>query len=617
MHTDLLALTLGGFWSDIGRSLREAFYMFWATLWALVLGFTLSGAVQAFVSRRAMQRHMGDRGPASVARASAYGMVSSSCSYAASAMARSLFSRGADFLAAMVFMFASTNLVIELGIILLVLIGWQFLAAEFVGGAIMIVLLVTLGGLWLRGRAVAEARTRVEAASGGGHDHGDNDDVLERDGWRKRIRSRAGWSDAAGYTMSDLTMLRKELVIGFTIAGFLTVLVPTHIWSDVFIKGHGFWTSLENAVVGPFVAVISFVCSVGNVPLAAALWKGGISFGGVVAFVFADLITLPLLLIYRKQYGGRMALRMLAVFWAVMSAAGLATEYLFRALGWLPTSKPGQVVGDSLQWNYTTVLDIVALAAFGFLYWLYRNRERFGGGAGYAKDPVCGMQVETAHAPASTLHDGERIYFCSEHCAHRFADSPDRYLSQTAAAGNEHDAADHGRGAVDPVCGMTVDPAHAAASAEHDGRAVYFCSTGCRDAFVAEPQRYAAAVGDEEDFRSGGVDLDTLDPVCGMTVDPAHAADRVAHRGRTVSFCAAGCADAFRADPDRYLPEAATDPVCTMTVAPETAAGHRRGESEALWFCSAGCARQWDADRSVAVQLRSRNDRSHATRLDL
>lgn len=426
MTGTLFALTFGGFWADIGHSLREAFYMFWATLWALVLGFALSGAVQAFVSRQAMQRQLGNHRAPAVTRASLYGMLSSSCSYAATAMARSIFARGADFLAAMVFMVASTNLVIELGIVLLVLIGWQFLAAEFIGGIIMIVLLVVVGGLWLRGRAVVEARARAEVATG--HQHDDGEAALEREGWRRRIRTRAGWADSAGYTMSDLSMLRRELLIGFTVAGFLTVLVPIHFWSDVFVRGHGFWTSLENAIVGPFVAIISFVCSIGNVPLAAALWKGGISFGGVVAFVFADLITLPLLLIYRKQYGGRMALRMLAVFWTVMSAAGLATEYLFRAFGWIPTSRPGAVVGDTVRWNSTTILNIVALVGFAGLYWLYRNRERFGGGAGYAKDPVCGMQLETAHAPASVSRDGERSYFCSDHCAHQFLADPDRYL---------------------------------------------------------------------------------------------------------------------------------------------------------------------------------------------
>lgn len=424
MHAHLVATTVSVPLVDVGRSLREAFYMFWDTLWALVLGFGLAGIVQSFVSRRTMQRHLGDHSPASVVRASLYGMVSSSCSYAASAMARSLFARGADFLAAMVFMFASTNLVIELGIVLAVLIGWQFVAAEFVGGAIMIVLLVALGALWLRGRAVVEARAVAERSTGD-HAHGSSaEEALERDGWRRRMRTAGGWADAASYTMGDLTMLRRELAIGFTVAGFLSVLVPAQVWSDVFVRGHGFWTTLENVIVGPFVAVISFVCSIGNVPLAAALWRGGISFGGVTAFIFADLIAMPLLLIYRKQYGGRMALRLLGLFWIVMSAAGLVTQYLFDLLGLVPSSRGGVVVGDTVRWNWTTFLDIAALVVFGVLYWLYRNRERLGGGDGYAMDPVCGMQVEVAHAPATALHGGQHLYFCSEHCRHRYLAGP-------------------------------------------------------------------------------------------------------------------------------------------------------------------------------------------------
>ena len=415
------ALTAGHVVSDIGRSLREAFSMVWDTLWALVLGFTLSGAVQAFVSRDEMRRRLGDHRPASVARASIYGMVSSSCSYAASAMAKSLIAQGADFVASMVFLFASTNLVLELGIVLVVLIGWQFLAAEFIGGAIMIGLLVIFGSLWFRGRSLAEARRAAEASTGGHHHHGAEDDDLAHVAWRRRMRSKAGWADAAGYTMSDLAMLRREIVVGFLVAGFLAVLVPVHVWDDVFVHGHGSWTTVENVIVGPFVAIISFVCSIGNVPLAAALWKGGISFGGVVSFVFADLITLPLLSIYRKQYGRGMALRMLGVFWLVMSLAGLVTEYLFRALGWVPATRPTVIAGDSLRFNYTTVADVVSLVAFGLLYWIYRNRERFGGGRGYAKDPVCGMQVESRRAPASIDHDGQRIYFCSEHCRDRFS----------------------------------------------------------------------------------------------------------------------------------------------------------------------------------------------------
>src|SRR5581483_9321500 len=317
---------------DLGRSLREGFFMFWETLWALILGFGLSGAVQAFASREEMQRLLGDHRPAALLRATGFGMVSSSCSYSATAMAKSLFQKGADFTAAMVFMFASTNLVIELGVVLLVLMGWQFAAAEFVGGPIMILLLVLVGGVVFRSRLVDGARKRLQrGAAGSGHDHlamsgvtEERQHELEHTPWRRKLTSKAAWADAASYTMADITMLRKELVIGYTVAGLLAVLVPMRAWNDVFLTGHGFWTSLENVVVGPFIAVISFVCSIGNVPMAAALWHGGISFGGVVAFIFADLITLPLLLIYRKYYGTRLTLRLFAVFYAVMAVAGLA-----------------------------------------------------------------------------------------------------------------------------------------------------------------------------------------------------------------------------------------------------------------------------------------------------
>ncbi|HVX20070.1 MAG TPA: permease [Acidimicrobiales bacterium] len=414
---------------DIGRSLREGLFMFWQTLWPLILGFGLSGVVQAFVSRRTMQRAMGDHRPAAVARATGFGMVSSSCSYSASAMAKSMVAKGADFLTAMVFMFASTNLVIELGIVLVVLMGWQFAASEFVGGAIMIVLLVVVGGLFLAGRTVERARRRLADDAGDGHGaghgdgggcHGGSDPAPSP---RRQWREKGKWADAATYSIADLTMLRKELVIGYTVAGFLAVLVPTDVWNDVFVHGHGFWTSLENVVVGPFIAVVSFVCSIGNVPLAAALWNGGISFGGVVSFIFADLITFPLLLVYRRYYGTRLTLRMLAVFWGVMSLAGLATEGIFRAAGLVPTDRSVQVAGARFSWDYTTWLNIVFLVLLAVMYWAYRNRERLGGGDEYALDPVCGMQVRKAEALATRTVGGRRHYFCSDHCAERFSAS--------------------------------------------------------------------------------------------------------------------------------------------------------------------------------------------------
>ncbi|MGD0311219.1 MAG: permease [Acidimicrobiales bacterium] len=421
-------LATAGWIDTIGRSLREGFFMFWETLWPLILGFGLSGAVQAFVSRESLQSAMGNHRPASVARASFYGMVSSSCSYAATAMAKSIFMKGADFVAVCVFMFASTNLVIELGIVLVVLMGWQFAVSEFVGGIIMIVLLTAIGSLWLRGRLVVRARERLTDETTDGHHHGPAEDVnLQAQPWKTKLRSSAGWADAATYTMADLTMLRRELVIGYTVAGFLAVAVPSHVWNVVFLHGHGFWTSLENVVVGPFIAIISFVCSIGNVPLAASLWAGGISFGGVISFIFADLITFPLLLIYRRYYGGRLTLRMLAVFWAVMSAAGLITGGIFTAAGLVPARRTTEIAPAHFSWDYTTYLNLVFLALFGLLYWAYRNRQRLGGGQGYALDPVCGMQVQTGHAPASATHDGHVVYFCSDHCRLRFEADPIRF----------------------------------------------------------------------------------------------------------------------------------------------------------------------------------------------
>jgi hypothetical protein len=410
----------------IGRSLLDGLGMFWVTLWALVGGFALSGAVQAFVSRGEMQRALGDHRPAAIARAGFFGAVSSSCSYAASALAKTLFARGADFTAAQAFMFASTNLVLELGLVLWLLIGWQFAAAEFAGGAIMIVLLTLILPRVIGPRGQQQARDRLRRSQPGTQAGADDAGLTARP-WRERIRSLAGWSDAAGYTISDLAMLRRELLIGFLVAGFADTAVPVSFWKSLFITGHGFWSLLENVLLGPFLAIISFVCSIGNVPLAAALWSGGIAFGGVVAFVFADLITLPLLLIYRRYYGTRLTLRLLVVFWATMSLAGLLTELLFTGLGVAPHPAAGPraaIGGGAFGWNYTTAADIVALAALAALYWLHRNRARFGGGRGYATDPMCGMQVEKAQAAATARHDGRVYWFCSDHCRQRFLAGP-------------------------------------------------------------------------------------------------------------------------------------------------------------------------------------------------
>ena len=474
-------------------SLRMAFFMFWDTLWPLIFGFGLSGVVQAFVSRSQMQRVMGDHRPRTVAVASVLGAVSSSCSYAASAMAKSLFQKGADFTAAMVFMLASTNLVIELGLVLWILIGWQFALSEYVGGIIMIGLLAVLARFFFRPVIVEQARKHlaerqlVAAVDDSMPDASDAAPPLAR-----RFRSPAAWADAASYTMADLVMLRKEMVIGYLVAGFLAVLVPNSVWNAIFFHGHGVATSIENVIVGPLIAIISFVCSIGNVPLAAALWKGGISFGGVVSFIFADLITLPLLLIYRRFYGWAMTLRILAAFWLVMAVAGLATEFLFGAAGLVPAVHPTQVVQPSFEWNYTSFLNVLFIGAFAVLYWLYRNRVRLGGGARYAIDPVCGMQVERQLAPASVRHGDQIVFFCSDRCRDRFAANPERQMTSDERTITHQptvrrsDMSQH----IDPICGMTVDSQAAAAKREYAGKTYYFCGTACAKAFDVKPEAF-------------------------------------------------------------------------------------------------------------------------------
>lgn len=489
---------------DLARGLREGLFMFWETLWALVLGFTLSGVVQAFVSKDQMRAKLGSHRPAAVARASGYGMVSSSCSYAASAMAKSLFAKGADFTSAMIFMFASTNLVVELGVVMVVLLGWPFAVGEFVGGPIMIVLLALAGGAVFSAPVVTRALSRVRGETRDAHDgttldhdasaSDDRQKQRESEPLRAKVHSLSAWSDASNYAVADATMLRRELLIGYAVAGFLAVLVPTRAWNALFLHGHGLWTVVENALVGPLIAVVSWVCSIGNVPLAAALWSGGISFGGVIAFIFADLIAMPLILIYRKLYGWELTLRMVGLFYVVMAAAGLATEGIFSAVGVVASRKAFSASSAHFSWNYTTYLNIVFLLVAAVVWWLARHRARFGAGGEYAIDLVCSMQVRTADAPATTTYAGERQYFCSDKCREKFDANPERYTSRTRRGETmtEPDQPD-ATPAIDPVCGMSVDPASAAAHRVHEGRDIWFCNTGCADRFDADPSKFPAS----------------------------------------------------------------------------------------------------------------------------
>jgi uncharacterized protein len=359
-----MSTLLGG----LGHALSLAFAMFWEILWALILGFALSGAVQAVVSKREMSRLLPDDSPQSLAIASGLGAASSSCSYAAVALARSIFRKGADFTAAMAFQFASTNLVIELGIIMAVLLGWQFTLAEFLGGPLMIVLLALLFRATLRPRLVEAARRHADRGLAGRMEgHADMDMAVTEGSLWSRLRSPEGLTATSHYFVMDWASVWLDIAIGLLLAGALGAWVPEAFWQGFFLVDHPLAAKLWGPLVGPLVAVISFVCSIGNVPLAAVLWNGGISFGGVISFIFADLIVLPILDIYRRYYGFRMAAYLLATFYAAMVAAGLVVELLFDAVGLIPKERAARVVEASITWNYTTVLNLVFLAVAAVL----------------------------------------------------------------------------------------------------------------------------------------------------------------------------------------------------------------------------------------------------------
>jgi uncharacterized membrane protein YraQ (UPF0718 family) len=354
------------------QALGMAFAMFWQLLWALVLGFALSGVVQAVVSKKEVSKLLPDDSPRSIAIACGLGAASSSCSYAAVALTRSLFRKGANFTAAMAFEVASTNLVAELGIILALLIGWQFTLAEFAGGALLVAILVLLFRLFLTPRMVDAAREQADkGVKGKMEGHAEMDMSVIGGSLIDRIFSAQGWTAISHYFVMDWLAVWKDIAVGLLLAGALGAWVPQSFWNGFFLVKHPLLAKFWGPLVGPVVAILSFVCSVGNVPLAAVLWNGGSSFGGVIAFLYADLIVLPILDIYRKYYGGRMSLFLLGTFYAAMALTAIIIEFLFQALHLIPTEHRPLVMEAAIRWNYTTVLNLVFLAVAGLLIWRF------------------------------------------------------------------------------------------------------------------------------------------------------------------------------------------------------------------------------------------------------
>ena len=357
----------------IGHALSVAGGMTWQILWSLILGFTLSAIVQALVRKSTIERLLGDDSPKTLATATGLGIVSSSCSYAAVALARALFRRGADFTAVMVFEIASTNLVIELGIIMALLLGWQFTAAEFVGGPIMIVTIALLFRLLLRQRLIDAAKVQADRGLAGSMEgHAAMDMSVKSEGslW-SRLSSPEGFTSVSHLFVMEWAAVLRDVVLGLLIAGALGAWVPNRFWQHLFFSGHPLLAKIWGPLLGPIISIVAFVCSIGNVPLAAVLWNGGISFGGVVSFIFADLIILPILVIYRKYYGTKMMLFILVTFYVTMVVAGYAVELIFGASGLVPAVRNAKVLNPTINWDYTTYLNIVFLVGAIVLLWRF------------------------------------------------------------------------------------------------------------------------------------------------------------------------------------------------------------------------------------------------------
>jgi uncharacterized protein len=395
----------------IWDGLSNALLMAWTVWWALVFGFAISALVQAWVPRERVERALGGSGVRPVALATALGAASSSCSYAAVAIAKSLFAKGASAASALAFQFASTNLVVELGVVIWILIGWQFALAELVGGLLLIAIMVVLLRRFVPERVERQAREHARAADAGHQHHSAGAQMP----LRARLTSAAAWSDVAHNFRNDWSMLYREIALGFLLAGFVGLL-GNDFFNGLFIVDAPAPLRLaENVLVGPLIAILSFVCSVGNIPLAAVLWSGGIGFAGVIAFVFADLVVLPIVAIYRKYYGTAFALRIVALMLVTIVLAALAVDALFGAAGLIPSVRPTRAdIFASVRVDYKLVTNVLGTAIFIALFALTVRRG--------TTDPVCGMRVDRRSAVTLT-HEGRTHCFCSEHCADTFTAS--------------------------------------------------------------------------------------------------------------------------------------------------------------------------------------------------
>jgi len=458
----------------VAESLRIGVGFLWTAAWAIIMGLVITSLVQVYVSKERMARVLGEETVSGITKATLFGAASSGCSFGAIAIGKGLFKKGAHTVNVLAFMFASTNLIVELGLMILILLGWEFLVAELLGGVILIAVMAVLVHLTLPENLFDDVRQALNERD---HEHGITEDptcgmegkdeyslvtdggetlkfcsegcmetyeqaVAGGGGWREELLSWGGWYKVGNQYRKEWSMLWKDVVAGFLISGFVIVFVPQSVWNTLFLQGDSLLVSAENAIMGVAIAVVSFVGSMGNVPFAVALWGGGISFAGVIAFVYADLITIPVLNVYRKYYGWKVMLYILGVFFVTMAFTGFLMEELFNALGIVPDLAGGETATEQtyFELDYTFYLNVIAFALSGFLLYVYR---RGLGAPGQYRDPVCGMRTDDS-GPTLT-HDGETYYFCSKRCKQSFENSPSEFSDRhpRVSAGGAAGSHDH------------------------------------------------------------------------------------------------------------------------------------------------------------------------------
>ncbi|MBS1263168.1 MAG: hypothetical protein MAG715_00338 [Methanonatronarchaeales archaeon] len=447
--------------AGVFEALRIGLGFLWTATWAIVLGLFVTSFVQEFVSKERMAAVLGEERLPDVLRATAFGAASSGCSFGATAIGKGLFKKGAHPVNVLTFMFASTNLIVELGLMILLLLGWEFLAAELLGGLVLIAVMAVIVHFTLPEPLFARAREELngrEKAEGTSEDptcgmEGRDEFSLEaegetlrfcskgcmeayeqrragRGGLREEILSRGGWFRLGNRYRREWSMIYRDVVAGFLVSGFVIVYVPQSVWEALFLEGDELLVTAENALVGTAIAVLSFVGSIGNVPFAVALWSGGIGFAGVIAFVYSDLITIPVLNVYRKYYGWRVMLYILGVFFVTMAFTGFLMELLFDALGIVPDLAGGTTATERtyFELNYTFYLNALAAALSGLLLLAYRRGLHSKG----ERDPVCGMKI--GDGPSAKYGGGE-YSFCSKPCRDAFERDPERFLPRAMEDG--------------------------------------------------------------------------------------------------------------------------------------------------------------------------------------